>query len=43
LRDNGTGIMADNLNGAKPDQQNMRDILNYSNDAIRRGCGCGGQ
>ena len=41
LQDNGTGIMSGNLNGALPDRQNMRDILSYSNDAIRRGCGCG--
>lgn len=43
LRDNGTGIMGNNLNGAVPDRQNMEDILDSQNEAIIRGCGCKGK
>lgn len=40
LIDPGTGIMGKNLNGARPDAQNIQDILNPYNENIIRGCGC---
>lgn len=43
LGDHGTGMMGDNLNGARPDAQNMKGILDPNNEAIVRGCGCGNQ
>jgi len=40
LLDPGTGMMAKNLDGARPDAQNLQDILNPFNENIVRGCGC---
>jgi RHS repeat-associated protein len=40
LPDHGPGIMGDNLEGAEVTEANIQEILDYENEAIRRGCGC---
>ena len=40
LPDHGLGIMGNNLSGARVTEQNIREVLSYENEAIRRDCGC---
>lgn len=41
LDTDGTGLMVNDLNGARPDRANIEKILSSENDSIKRGCGCG--